>query len=396
MASLNQYLPPYSSDFTGVLSVLFDLGGLVIIHDAACCTKCYTDYEEPRWNRERNSTFCSQLRTVDAILGNDDKLINLAIDAAKEIKPPFIAILGTPVPSIIGTDMNGIASEIENATGIKSIGFSTDGFSSYDKGIEMAISSLISAFAKPKKQERTSNKIRLNLIGLTPLDFYANENQDDIKIFFENEGFEVKCTFGMDYDIKSIEDFFNADVNLALTTPALRVCEKLYKKYSIPYVCGSTIGTAFSKRLSEALYLSSKTKIPILAFKGETEMVSKDRKDKILIVWEQTMAKSLKKSLQQLGCRDKIITASFGNFKSDVADEEDIFLKSEEQLIYLLKNGGFKKVIADKLILDLPQIPAATSKFEICHPALSSNLYPNSSVCFLSKEFDDFIEQIIK
>ena len=57
------------------------------MHDASGCTGNYTGYDEARWYGSKSAVFCSGLRSIDAILGNDDKLIKKMKAAAKDIDP---------------------------------------------------------------------------------------------------------------------------------------------------------------------------------------------------------------------------------------------------------------------------------------------------------------------
>ena len=112
MSKLCISLPPFAPDYSGAASALFELGGMIIIHDASGCTGNYTSFDEPRWFGSSSAVYCSGLRHMDAILGNDEKLIKETADAAGSIKPKFIAVLGSPVPTVIGTDLKGVAKEI--------------------------------------------------------------------------------------------------------------------------------------------------------------------------------------------------------------------------------------------------------------------------------------------
>lgn len=152
MHKLSIQLPPFAPDYSGVCSALFALGGLLVIHDASGCTGNYTGYDEPRWYDSRSLLYCSGLREMDAILGNDEKFIQKIENAANNLKPNFLCFLGSPVPMVIGTDLEGIAAELEERTGIPSIGLATTGLHYYDKGISDAYI----AFAKkffPSPQE---------------------------------------------------------------------------------------------------------------------------------------------------------------------------------------------------------------------------------------------------
>ena len=112
MAKLCMTLPPFSPDYSGVCSTLFPWDTLTVIHDASGCTGNYTGYDEPRWFHSRAPIYCSGLREIDAILGDDEKLIQKVLYALEDVKPEMIALVGSPVPMVIGTDMEGIAAEI--------------------------------------------------------------------------------------------------------------------------------------------------------------------------------------------------------------------------------------------------------------------------------------------
>lgn len=396
MAQLNMFLPPYSSDFSGVLSALFDLGGLLIVHDASCCTKNYSDNEEPRWGREKNPVFCSKLRSIDAVMGNDGKLIGQVEEAIKKVNPPFAAVLGTPVPSIIGTDFAGIANEIEALTGIPTIGFETSGFFPYDCGVSAALLALLKKFVlekHPKDSRSGEGKPKLNLMGLTPLDYSYGKNEGPVRCFFEEQGFEIVSSFAMDFTLRDIEQARMADVSLVLTTSALAAAQYLYRTDGIPYVCGAPMGKTFSGRLVEALRKAIKTGKPETP--AEWNPSESLPGDGVLIVWEQTMAASLRQALLAAGCRENITVATLlPKQNPSLSAPGDLLLKGEEELLELLGGRKFRTIIADPLILNLPEIPEETRKIRITHPALSSRLFPNCSWNFLSPEFEELIEEI--
>ena len=85
MSKLCISLPPFAPDYSGAASALFDLGGMIVIHDASGCTGNYTGFDEPRWFGSSSAVFCSGLRHMDAVLGNDDKLIRRIAEAAESL-----------------------------------------------------------------------------------------------------------------------------------------------------------------------------------------------------------------------------------------------------------------------------------------------------------------------
>ena len=49
MRGLRKYLTPFAPDQSGAVSVLFELGGIVVICDAGGCTGNVCGFDEPRW-----------------------------------------------------------------------------------------------------------------------------------------------------------------------------------------------------------------------------------------------------------------------------------------------------------------------------------------------------------
>ena len=52
--------------------------------------------------------FSAGLRDMDAILGRDDRLVAKLVDAAEKVEAGFAAVIGTPVPAVIGTDYQAL------------------------------------------------------------------------------------------------------------------------------------------------------------------------------------------------------------------------------------------------------------------------------------------------
>ena len=75
MKGLWKYISPFAPDQSGVCSVLYDLGGIIVICDAGGCAGNVCGFDEPRWFGKKSAIFSAGLRDMDAILGRDDKLI---------------------------------------------------------------------------------------------------------------------------------------------------------------------------------------------------------------------------------------------------------------------------------------------------------------------------------
>ena len=94
MKGLRKYLTPFAPDQSGAASVLYDLGGILVICDAGGCAGNICGFDEPRWSTQRSAVFSAGLRDMDAILGRDDRLIQKLTDVSRRIDANFAAVIG--------------------------------------------------------------------------------------------------------------------------------------------------------------------------------------------------------------------------------------------------------------------------------------------------------------
>ena len=78
-------IPIYTSDVSGVCSALYELGGMVVIHDPSGCNSTYNTHDEIRWYNQDSLIFISGLTEIDAVMGNDEKFLSDIKEAAGEI-----------------------------------------------------------------------------------------------------------------------------------------------------------------------------------------------------------------------------------------------------------------------------------------------------------------------
>lgn len=363
MHKLTVKLPPFSPDYSGVCSALFELGGLLLIHDASGCTGNYTGYDEPRWYGAESKVFCTALREIDAVLGNDDKLVDKAVAAAEELNPRFIGIMGSPVPTVIGADLPGIAMEIEARCGIPSFGFGTTGLQFYDVGVSDSLMALSRRFLKksPIRERGT-----INLLGATPLDFGSLGLVDSFKKAFEYRGFKVKGCFSMGSSLDELIDGSSASVNLVLSASGYGLA-KMLTGYGIPFVVGQPIGDNQADLVCGALELAEKT--------GESVVVPPVTSEDgdVLIIAEHVTAHSLATCLRdELGVKVQIGCPFMG--LKDIWGSGTFALPSERSIEEILRKK-YRVVIGDPLYGDLMDDPGRL--IPLPHVAVSSKLHWN-------------------
>ena len=375
-------LPPMAPDYSGVCSALYELGGMSVIHDASGCTGNYAGFDEPRWYDNQKLVFCSGLRELDAVLGDDQKLINKVMLAAEDLKPEFITVLGSPVPMIIGTDFTGIATEIENLTNIPSLGFDTTGLNYYDVGISKAYLQLAKRFVKAcdKKEEKT-----VNILGATPLDFSANENITDLITLLEKNGYKVNASWSMHTTLEAIKETTKASMNIVISVAGLELARYLEKLYKMPYITGVPLGKSGETRLITALEVGQEKADEII------QSTTEEQKH-VLIIGEQILSNSLRNYLKDEYQMNQVDVATFFELDKKIAGQEDIAIESELHLIKVIREDRYDIIIGDPLFQQLMPSQSKAEFIELPHVAVSSRLYWNNSPRIMG----EYINEVMK
>ena len=150
----------YTGDLSGACSALYELGGMTVMHDPSGCNSTYNTHDEIRWYDQDSLIYISGLNDLDAVMGNDDKLIEDITVAAGQTKPRFIALANSPVPFLNGTDFEGIARVLEADTGLPVFYIPTNGMHDYVRGGGLALERLARKMLKKGKEETKREEIR--------------------------------------------------------------------------------------------------------------------------------------------------------------------------------------------------------------------------------------------
>lgn len=348
----------YTADVSGVCSALFEFGGMCIMHDASGCNSTYNTHDEPRWYDTDSLVFISGLSEMEAIMGDDSKLINDITETALELSPKFIAIAGTPIPTMIGTDLNAIAAEVQKNTEIPAFAIHSTGMSSYIYGASCAFKKIVELFAEGS--EKTQN-LSVNVLGTTPLDFSVNGYVEDMYQYLEKNGFEIIAKLGMGGSFESLKRIGTAHVNLVVSSCGLEAAKFLEQKFGIPYVIGTLVGEKLSAKLITTLKQAAKKEKNLKVYSSHSGSDT-------FIIAESVIANSLSEyTLENYGYPLTVICPP------DTAVEcgYNHIIEGENQLREILLNA--KKVIADPMFL--PICPQSAEFTAFGHEAFSGRIY---------------------
>lgn len=356
----------YSADTFGVCSALYELGGLCVMHDASGCNSTYNTHDEPRWYDFDSMVYISGISEMEAIMGDDQKFIDDIIYTAKELNPKFIALAGTPIPTMIGTDFKAIANIVENETKIPTFGFNTTGMNSYVSGAYKAFEALSKRFLKRNDKESRAEKSRVNILGATPLDFSINSSiKSTVDLLKEND-FDVISTWAMGSTLEDIKNAVNADVNLVISYSGMGAAKYMYEKFNIPYIVGTPFGKEFAKKIVADL------KEAIITKENKISYINRkiDKNPQITIVGESIMSESLAYAISTE--KNKTV-----NVISTLETDKNLLLEGDKLKIYEddiekeLKNS--KIIIADPLYR--PICPLDSNFISLPHEGFSGRIY---------------------
>ena len=356
----------YSADTFGVCSALYELGGLCVMHDASGCNSTYNTHDEPRWYDFDSMVYISGISEMEAIMGDDQKFIDDIIYTAKELNPKFIALAGTPIPTMIGTDFKAIANIVENETKIPTFGFNTTGMNSYVSGAYKAFEALSKRFLKRNDEESRAEKSRVNILGATPLDFSINNSiKSTVDLLKEND-FDVISTWAMGSTLEDIKNAGNAEVNLVISYSGMGAAKYMYEKFNIPYIVGTPFGKEFAKKIVADL------KEAIITKENKISYINRkiDKNPQITIVGESIMSESLAYAISTE--KNKTV-----NVISTLETDKNLLLEGDKLKIYEddiekeLKNS--KIIIADPLYR--PICPLDSNFISLPHEGFSGRIY---------------------
>ena len=356
----------YSADTFGVCSALYELGGLCVMHDASGCNSTYNTHDEPRWYDFDSMVYISGISEMEAIMGDDQKFIDDIIYTAKELNPKFIALAGTPIPTMIGTDFKAIANIVENETKIPTFGFNTTGMNSYVSGAYKAFEALSKRLLKRNDKESRAEKSRVNILGATPLDFSINNSiKSTVDLLKEND-FDVISTWAMGSTLEDIKNAGNAEVNLVISYSGMGAAKYMYEKFNIPYIVGTPFGKEFAKKIVADL------KEAIITKENKISYINRkiDKNPQITIVGESIMSESLAYAISTE--KNKTV-----NVISTLETDKNLLLEGDKLKIYEddiekeLKNS--KIIIADPLYR--PICPLDSNFISLPHEGFSGRIY---------------------
>ena len=368
MRQAYRIIPIYTSDVSGVCSALYELGGMVVIHDPSGCNSTYNTHDEIRWYNQDSLIFISGLTEIDAVMGNDEKFLSDVKEAAGELHPKFIALVSSPIPFMNGTDFPALAKVLETETGIPAFAVPTNGMHDYVYGAGKALEEIARRFVPEQMEDRNGSERTVNLLGATPLDFGPISKVEELKKNLEQYGWKVISTWAMGDSLEDLAQAGKAEMNLVISSVGLMAAKMLKEKYGMPYVIGTPY-KEYAERISEAL--EKRIQIPAIEDRRRENLQETGNSEKIItLIGEPVTIRSLAAIIERRYHYKTRILCPLENAEG-LLGEHDLKICGEEEMENALKNAQI--VVADPLYR--PICPAECEFYERAHIAFSGRMF---------------------
>ena len=392
MRQAYRIIPIYTADVSGVCSALYELGGMTVMHDPSGCNSTYNTHDD-----QDSLIFISGLTDIDAIMGNDEKFLRDIEDVAEELKPKFIALASSPIPFMNGTDFPGLARALTAETGIPAFSVPTSGMHDYVYGAGLALSEIARYFTGAAEKR----KRKLNLLGVTPLDFGPQPMVDAMKRRLEKYGWEILSTWAMGDTLEDLSHTGEAEVNLVVSSVGIPAANVLREKFGTPFLVGTPV-EGYEGEISDALEKAAES--PCEAFEdkkensaeksgaqisGEQEELWKVTPDQVIylrkkdsplsgfiptpditLIGEPVTMGSLAAVIEQK-YRKKVQLLCPLEITEGLLRQEDEVIRGEEAMEEKLKTARI--IVADPLYR--PICPESATFYEMLHIAFSGRIY---------------------
>lgn len=382
-----QIIPIYTADVSGVCSALYELGGMTVMHDPSGCNSTYNTHDEIRWYDQDSLIFISALTQMDAIMGNDKKFVHDVVQAAKELHPEFIALAGSPIPWLNGTDFSALARIIEKQTGIVTFHIPTNGMHDYVYGAGLAFERAAERLADKRTGGRRTHSV--NILGMTPLDFGERQSVSSLRSILSDHDWEIISCWAMGDSLEQLKRAGVAEVNLVVSSVGVRVAKKLQEMFGTPYVVGLPVG-AFAGEVLDALERTAKDRENCVAYLSSLGNLPDDKAftqdgnadpEKVTLIGEPVVMESLAAAIRKRTGRPVQVLCPLEEWKGLLSQGSIAVCGEEEAEEQLMKA---KIIVADPLYRPICN-PQCTF-YPLPQVAFSGRIYRNEMINLLESE----------
>lgn len=189
-----------------------------------------------------NSLFTTHISEDDIVMGDVERLEKAILEVDESYHPEIIFVVASAVIAVIGTDIKGVCSYMQEKVKAKLICFDDGGFGGdYTAGLQNTYSVLVKEFALKENPEKES--LKYNILGASAASYRIRSDIWEIKDLMSRAfQMEVNGVLGLEITLEQLKNMGGAAINLVLRKEALPAAELLKKKFGTPYIYSSPYG----------------------------------------------------------------------------------------------------------------------------------------------------------
>ena len=239
--SLTRFLPT-PSDRMGILWSLLAIEDCVVLeYGPAGTTHFSMGLFGELGESQQNRLFTTHMSEDDVVMGDVSRLEKALMEIDRNFAPQVIFVVASSVAAVIGTDIKGVCSYMQEKVKARLIAFEQGGFrGDYSVGLLEAYKLLVQELPAEHPKTRPDT---VNLIGFSMGSYRALSDRWELEELLKR-GFGLKigaCLCG-ETSIHAVEQMGGAAINLVLREEGLPAAQILEKRFGTPFFAGSPYG----------------------------------------------------------------------------------------------------------------------------------------------------------
>ncbi len=356
--SLTRFLPT-PSDRMGILWSLLPIANTVVLEYGPAGTTHFSMglFGELGENQE-NHLFTTHMSEDDVVMGDTKRLEDAILEIDHNLSPKVIFVVTSSVAAVIGSDIKGVCSYMQQKVKAKLVPFEQGGFrGDYSSGIKESFTQLVREIVidNPKPQ-----KDIFNLIGFSMGSYRALSDRNEIEYLLKR-AFDLNigaCLCG-ETNIENIENMGGGVVNLVLRDEGKEAAELLKQRFGTKYVLRTPYGykgtlnwlneisQAIDKPINQDFLDEINERINDTAYYPMHTMMLKKDKPFVVLIGEYERIIGIGSFLNDMGFSNQLKLCLHNLKNITNPDDSVVFYKNEGDRLNAVKNLHRTLILGD-------------------------------------------------
>ena len=297
---------------------------------------------------QQNRLFTTHMSENDVIMGDVERLEKALLEIDSSFHPKTIFVVSSSVAAVIGTDIKGVCTYMQERLKARLIAFEQGGFrGDYSVGLFETYKLLVAELAKDEVDMVPGT---VNILGASMGAYRTRSDRNELeRLLCEGLGLKVGAYLCGKTSITDIENMGGAELNIVLREEAIPAAMFLKRKFGTPVVAGSPygykgtlkwlqkVGKAVGREVSPKMMKEIEERIEDTSGMEVSAMMLRQDRPSASLVGEYRTILGIGEFLEEMGihCDNKICLHTLKNIPGP--DESVIYCKSEKERLDILR-----------------------------------------------------------